>query len=489
VSDLPRLNRSVVPAAVRREKILQFGTGNFLRGFADWMIDGLNRQGLFDGGIVVVQATSRGLAGKFNAQDGLYTLLLRGIEQGRPIEERQVVAAVTRALDPYTQFDGFLACARDPELRFIISNTTEAGITYDPTDRPTDRPPAGFPGKLALFLLERYRALPDRGFIILPCELIERNGERLREALVQTARGWGLGDDFVDWMTKANVFADTLVDRIVPGYPHDEAQAMFERWGYTDDLLVAGEPFHFFAIAPQNLARELPLDRGGFNVVFADDISPYRERKVRILNGSHTSVALGAFLAGKDTVKQCMDDPLFREFVESVLRKEIGPTLTLPKQEISAFIDATLDRYSNPHLRHLLLSISLNSVSKFRARLVPVITRYVEMNGHVPARVSFALSALIAFYRGTEIRDAALVGKRNGVEYRIQDEPQVVEAFAALWSGSDTSPVTLTDFVLGQTAWWGSDLREIRGLEPAVTAHLTTILTRGVAPALELIRS
>jgi tagaturonate reductase len=487
VSDLPRLTRSVVPSPVRRERILQFGTGNFLRGFADWMIDGLNRQGLFDGGIVVVQATPRGLASKFNAQEGLYTVLLRGIDRGRSVEERQVVTAITRALDPYTQFDSFLGCARDPELHFIISNTTEAGIAYDPNDRLTDRPPSGFPGKLTLFLLERYRTLPGRGFIILPCELIERNGERLHEALVQTARGWGLETAFIEWIGRANVFADTLVDRIVPGYPHDEAEAMFETWGYRDELLVAGEPFHFFAIAPQDLARELPLDRAGFNVVFADDISPYRERKVRILNGSHTSVALGAFLAGKDTVKQCMDDPLFRDFVEKVLRTEIGPTLTLPKQEVSAFIDATLDRYSNPHLKHLLLSISLNSISKFRARLAPVIQKYVQSHGQPPARIAFALAALIAFYRGTEIRDAALIGRRNGHEYRIQDEPAVLETFAALWSASDTSPATLTDAVLGQTAWWDCDLREIPGMTAAVTAHLTAILTCGVPAAIGLI--
>jgi tagaturonate reductase len=489
VSNLRRLNRSVVPSPVRRERVLQFGTGNFLRGFADWMIDGLNSRGLFDGGIVVVQATTRGLASKFNAQEGLYTVLLRGIDQGRLVEDRRVVTAITRALDPHTQFDSFLECARNPDLRFIVSNTTEAGIAFNPNDRLTDRPPAGFPGKLTVFLLERYRTLPDRGFIVLPCELIERNGERLRHVLIQTAQGWGVDGGFIEWITAANVFADTLVDRIVPGYPHEEARTMFETWGYMDELLVAGEPFHFFAIAPRNVARELPLDQAGFNVVFADDITPYRERKVRILNGSHTSVALAAFLAGKDTVKECMDDPVLREFVETVLRTEIGPTLTLPAEEVSAFIDATLDRYSNPHLKHLLLSISLYSVSKFRARLVPVIRKYVQLKGEIPIRVAFALAALIAFYRGTEIRDAALIGFRTGHEYRIQDEPGVLEIFAGLWSAPDTSPATLTDAVLGQTAWWDCDLREIPGLTAAVSRHLTVILTRGVPAALDQILS
>jgi tagaturonate reductase len=489
-TELPRLSAQVAPAPTRPEKILQFGTGNFLRAFADWMIDGLNRQGLFDGSIVVVQATPRGLAGKFNEQDGRYTVLVRGIENGQLIEKQQVIASVSRAIDPYTDFDAFLACARNPDLRFIISNTTEAGIVYDPADLAEARPPAGFPGKLTRFLLERYRSYPDRGFVIVPCELIDCNSEKLRQAVLETARGWQLEREFLDWITSANVFAGTLVDRIVPGYPHDEAAAIANRLGYRDELLVASESFHFWAIeAPGNVARELPLAAGGFNVVFADDIAPYRERKVRILNGSHTSVALAAYLSGRNTVKECMDDPVLREYVETLLRVEIAPKLTLPQQEVNAFISSTLDRFSNPYLRHLLLSISLNSVSKYRARLLPLVLEHMRASGEAPLRLTFALAALIAFYRGTAIRNAALIGHRNDEEYEIRDELPILQTFADIWSHHADSPAAVTDAVLSQTGWWGCDLRDTPGLSAAVTAHLTAILIRGAYAAVADLRS
>jgi tagaturonate reductase len=483
--EFPRLTRRIVPAPVRPERVLFFGTGNFLRAFAGWMIDGLNRCGVFDGSIVVAQATPRGLAHKFNEQQGLYTVLIRGVSNGQVHEERQLITAVSRALDPYTDFEAFLACARQPDLRFIISNTTEAGIVFDPNDKPSDRPPAAFPGKLTRLLLERYRSHPNRGFVLLPCELIERNGDNLREATLATAAGWHLDAGFIDWISRANIFANTLVDRIVPGYPHAEADAITACCRYSDQLLVASEHYHFWAIeAPPDIASELPLHRAGFNAIWTADITPYRERKVRILNGGHTGVALAAYLAGRNTVAECMSDPLLREYLEALLRSEIAPTVPLPEPEVTAFINDTLERFSNPFLRHLLLSISLNSVSKYKARLLPVLFDYLRLNGRIPARLAFALAALIAFYRGTDVRDGALIGTRGGADYRIQDEPRILETFAQVWTRNAGSPESITGAVLSQSGWWGCDLRETPGLTSAVTAHLTAILDCGIAAAL-----
>ncbi|HET8656066.1 MAG TPA: tagaturonate reductase [Longimicrobiaceae bacterium] len=475
----------------RPARVLQFGEGNFLRGFVDWMIDHLNRDGLFDGGVTIVQPIEQGMVGRINAQDGLYTLVLRGMREGRVVEQKELIGAVRGGIDPYTNYDAFLAAGRDPELRFVVSNTTEAGIAFDPSDRATDRPAASFPGKLTALLHERWRHFggdPARGLVIIPCELIERNGDNLRRCVLRTAEAWELEPAFRAWVEDANVFTNTLVDRIVTGYPREEAPQIEAELGYRDDLLDTGEIFHAWVIeGPAELADELPFSRAGLNVVWTDDVTPYRDRKVRILNGAHTMMVLAAYLAGKDTVKECMDDPAISDYLRHGLYDEIIPTLDLPRADLESFAAAVLERFANPFVRHELLSISLNSTSKFKARVLPSVEEYLKRRGEPPRRLSFSLAALIAFYRGTEIRDGALVGHRGSQEYPIRDDAPVLEFFRGVWSDYDRSEDAgrVATAVLARASLWGQDLTALPGgFAELVAADLRKILDSGAEAAM-----
>ena len=311
---LPRLNAEflkqhpeLVPeesVASFPERVLQFGAGVFLRGFVDWMIDGMNRKGLFRGRVVVMASMTPQTVTTLNQQSGAYTHLARGIENGGLVEEKRIITAISRGIDPHKNFDEYLKCAHNPDLRFIVSNTTEAGIVYRAEDRQFDRPPVSFPAKLTQLLIERYKAFEgdvSKGFVLLPCELIERNGDKLKEAVLQTAANWSVAPNIVRWIAEANIFANTLVDRIVTGFPRDEIQTLWKECGYIDELFNTSEVFHLWVIeGPSALARELPLRGAGFNVIFADDITPYRDRKVRILNGAHTATVLAAYQAGEE---------------------------------------------------------------------------------------------------------------------------------------------------------------------------------------------
>ncbi len=474
------------------EKVLQFGAGVFLRGFVDWMVDGMNRQGLFNGSVVVVPSMTPGKVTTLNRQDGAYTHLARGLQDGQVVEEKDIITSIRRGINPYTQFAEYLECAHNPDLRFIVSNTTEAGIAYHSDDKQSDQPPVSFPAKLTLLMMERYKAFngdSSRGFVLLPCELIERNGDNLKKTVLQTAANWDLDPKIVDWIEKANVFTNTLVDRIVTGFPRDEAQALWQASGYIDDLFNTSEAFHLWVIeGPAALARELPLVEAGFNVIFADDMTPYRDRKVRILNGAHTTTVLAAYLAGEDLVGDCMKDPLISGFMKRAIYDEVIPTLTLPKDELDTYAAAVFERFSNPFIKHALLSIALNSVSKYKARVLPSVEQYISVKGQVPARLAFGLAALIVFYRGTVIQNGALIGQRDGKEYRIQDDVPVLETFAGLWSGFDGSTAgthRLTDAVLQRRDWWGKDLRQLPGLSAAVGGHVESILNRGMRASLQ----
>ncbi len=497
---LPQLNAKLLQkerlfgntaAAVYPEKVLQFGEGVFLRAFADWMIEGMNRKELFGGSVVVVQPLPQGMIEKLNEQDGLYTLVMRGVQNGKTIEEQEIISSISRGINPYTHFRDFLQCAHNPELRWIISNTTEAGIAYNAGDKLTDRPPSSYPGKLTVLLLERYKAFRgniNKGFVILPCELSDRNGDNLKKTVLQTAHNWQLEAGFLEWIEKANVFANTAVDRIVTGYPKDEAEAMWASAGCRDSLLDCGEPFHLWVIeAPAHLEKEFPLRDAGFNVIWTDDMTPYRDRKVRILNGAHTSSSLAAYLAGEDTVGEMMKNPLTGGFMKRAIYEEVIPTLTLPEEELAVFAEAVFERFSNPFIKHGLLNIALNSVSKFRARVLPSLQEYAKSRGDVPPCLAFSLASLIAFYRGTEIRNGALMGSRGGKEYLIQDSQEILKTFAELWSGCDGSNqavAALAGKVLANQEWWGSDLRDIPKLADAVSADLQCILQCGMIAAL-----
>jgi tagaturonate reductase len=494
----PRLTRQLAPHAgpPLPERVLQFGEGNFLRAFVDWMLQRMNGQGLFRGRAVLVQPIARGQADVINAQDGLYTVLLRGLEAGQRVETRELVSSVSRCIDPYRDFEAFLRCAQNPDLRFVVSNTTEAGICTDPADRLDARPATSFPGKLTQLLEARCRHFggdPARGLIILPCELIERNGDGLLRAVLETARVWNLSPAFVRWVHEACLFTNTLVDRIVTGYPRDEAAAQNEALGYEDALLVAGEAFHCWVIeAPSSLEDELPLAAAGLNVIQTRDLTPYRERKVRILNGAHTMMALAGFLAGKDTVGSCMDDPLVRAYVDRAVAREIIPTIAFPAAELTTFAATVAERFRNPFIRHHLGSIALNSVSKFKARLLPTLLDHARLRGGLPPHVTFALAALAAFYRGHELQDGALIGRREGVAYGIQDDPQVLAFFLAAWrscpAGAETPErcLALVRRLLAREDFWGQDLnRTLPGLDATVAVFLHDIVARGAAATMQ----
>jgi len=491
-SPLPKLNAATLGTQpnTRPERVLQFGEGAFLRGFVDWMVHQLNKQGLFDGSVVVIQPLANGLVDALNAQDGLFTHILRGVVDGKLVEETEVIGSIRRGINPFADFEAFLATARNPDLRFIVSNTTEAGIACHPDDRIDAKPPVSFPGKLTRLLLERFQAFggsAESGLVILPCELIEFNGTNLRRCVLETAAKWQLDAAVISWIENHVVFCNTLVDRIVTGYPREEAADICARLGYEDTLLNTSEVFHAWVIeGPASLTEELPLDKAGLNVIFTRDYKPYRDRKVRILNGAHTSTVLAAFLAGHDLVKECLDDPAFADFLRGALNEEIIPTLDLPRSDLDAFAAAVLERFANPFVKHPLLSISLNSTSKFTARVLPSLLTYLDRRGTLPDRLVYSLAALIAFYRGTEITDGALIGSRaKDGAYPIKDSPEVLEFFRDVWTRPDTSVEAVTKAVLGHTALWnGKDLNDVQGLAQAVTHHLENVLAKGAKAAL-----
>ena len=337
--------------------MLQFGEGNFLRAFVDYFIDVMNERAGFNSKIVLVQPIEGGdrIRQFINKQEGLYTLLLRGNENGRKVNDKRVISSVSRCLNPYNEYEEYMACAQNPDLRFIACNTTEAGICYDESCQFEDRPASGYPGKLTQFLYARYQkfgAEEGKGFVILSCELIDNNGKELEKCVLQYAKQWNLGDDFTEWIRKENIFCSTLVDRIVTGYPAKEADAICEELGYRDNVIDTGEVFGFWVIeGPESLKEELPFEKAGLPVLITDDHKPYKQRKVRILNGAHTSMVLGAFLAGQDIVRNCMKDDVIRGFMNKTVYEEIIPTLDLPEQEVADFAEAVTDRFNNPFYR------------------------------------------------------------------------------------------------------------------------------------------
>ena len=407
-----------------KEKVIQFGEGGFLRGFTDWMLQYANEKTDFDGGVVVVQPIEKGLCDMLTAQDCTYTHICRGAEG----VEAKKISVITRCVKPYDDFDAYMALAENADFRFVVSNTTEAGICFRPEDKITDRPAVSFPGKLTQLLYKRF-TLGLGGFVFLPCELIEKNGDNLKKCVLQYAELWELGADFVSFVNEQNIFCNTLVDRINTGYPKGEA--ISEEYG--DNLLNASEYFHLWVIEGYNgLFDELPLDQCGLNVILTDNLDMYRTRKVRILNGAHTSMVPYALLCGLETVGDCMKDPTMREHLRACVYDEIVPTLDLPREELLEYADGVMRRFENPYIKHYLSSIALNSVSKFKVRVLPSILVYTERFGKMPEHLIFAFAKLIAFYR-TDMTN---------------DDPEVT-AFMKTASVSE---------ILGNTALWGEDL-------------------------------
>ncbi len=385
-----------------KETIIQFGEGGFLRSFADVFVHKMNEQGLYDGKVVVVQPIAKGLIPVLNEQKGVYHQFLRGIENGQVVNECIKVTSISRGVDPYTDYAEYLKLAHNPDMRVIISNTTEAGIEYLGTESFDDAPPKSFPAKLTRLLYERFDA-GLAGFIILSCELIDNNGKELLDCVLKYAKLWNLSGEFVQWVQKENHFCNTLVDRICTGYPKDEAEELTAFLGEEDKLMNTAEIFHLWVIEG-DFEQEFPLKAAGVNVIWTPDVKPYKKRKVRILNGAHTSMVPAARLYGLSTVKECLDDVTVRAFLDKTLSEEIIPTLGNTEEDIT-FGKAVLDRFANPFVKHQLLSIALNSVSKFKARVLPTLLEYYEAKAILPKCMTFSLAALIAFYRTDEAND------------------------------------------------------------------------------------
>ena len=479
---MQKLNRQNFPGRQHPTKIIQFGEGNFLRAFVGWQIDLLNEHTDLDAGIAIIRPINSDFPPSLSTQDGLYTTIIRGLnEQGEAVKEVRLIRSVNQEINVYQEFGQCLTLAHDENIQFIFSNTTEAGISYNEQDKLTDTPPSSYPAKLTRLLYERFiyfSGSADKGLIILPCELIDYNGETLRELVLRYAEQWQLSAEFIHWLEQNNTFCSTLVDRIVTGYPHNEAETLQQELGYQDTFLDTAEYFYLFVIqGPRSLEKLLRLDQHKLNILIVDDIKPYKERKVAILNGAHTALVPVAYLAGLDYVGDAMADPQISQFVEKTIANEIIPVLSLPKEELASFAQAVINRFRNPFIQHQLLSIALNSMTKFRTRLLPQLLAYQEKNNTLPVNLTFALAALIAFYRG----------KRNDDVIPLQDDAFWLALFSDAWqkvAQQDMSLTELVQLVLQQSAHWEQDLTQVTGLVERVTEQLESIERHGVRAAL-----
>lgn len=462
------------------EKILQFGEGNFLRAFADWMIDEANERGDYRGSIVLCQPIGGFplMTDMINEQDGIYSLAMRGIEHGEAVERIRPITSVSRCINAHRDFEALMELARSTDLEVIISNTTEAGIAYKEGDKLTDTPASSFPAKVTQFLYERYKAFHgdmSRGLLFLPVELIDYNGTELKRIVLKYANEWNLENEFINWIKEANKFTNTLVDRIVTGYPRDQISYFEKKNGYTDNIIVTSEVFNLWVIeGKKEWANILPIHKGEANVIWTEDVTPYKMRKVRILNGGHTSTVLAAYLAGHNIVLDFMKDDVFGSYLKKLLYDEVIPTLELPKEELEEFAKAVSDRFSNPYIKHNLLDIALNSCAKFNARCLPTLLAYVEKNNEIPKRLTFSLAAFIKFYQVTNF-DGKYMGKRaDGTQYQVIDDADILEFFENIWATSNVTEVVKA--VLSNTAFWsGKDLTKVAGLETAVATYLEDI--------------
>ncbi len=472
---LDKLNES-------RVTVLQIGEGNFLRGFFDWMIHECRNQGLYEGSIAVTQPRPTGkpkieaLAG----QDGLYTLVVRGLENGRSVERKEIVSVFSQVFDPYTEWGKLVELAVSQELRFVVSNTTEAGLAYRPETLVEGTPIVSFPGKIAYLLYRRYLefdGVADRGLILLPCELIERNGDVLRDAVIHYASDWDLPAAFREWVMSHNRFLNSLVDRIVTGYP-DEAQAerWFTEWGYKDELLCTAEPYHLWAIEGEaELDERLPLRKAGLNVHWVNDLKPYQQRKVRILNGAHTLMTPLGILHGIDHVRELMEHPTLGAFVRETVNEEIIPTLPYPDNEMRGYAESVFERFLNPYIHHRLADIAMNSISKFKVRLIPSIAYYAEQGRPIPARLLKGFAGLLRYYQVKRDGDAYEGFSLSGRSYIVRDDAKALESIAAIWeeAGRIEEPIRLTvNRLLEQHALWGQDLSNWNGLTESLVISL-----------------
>ncbi|WP_320130587.1 tagaturonate reductase [uncultured Sphaerochaeta sp.] len=464
------------------EKVLQFGEGNFLRAFVDWMIDEANDEGLFGGSIVLCQPIAQGMVARLNAQDNVYTLVMRGLEKGKKTENVKVITSVSRGVNPYEEYDSYIALAKSKDLKVIVSNTTEAGISYGEGDKLDDRPPTSYPAKICSFLYTRYKHFngdPALGILLLPVELIEDNGPVLKRIVYQYAKEWNLGDGFTKWLDSSCTFANTLVDRIVTGYPRNEAAEYEEKFGYKDDMIDTSEVFNLWVIeANKKYSDMFPIAKTQANVIWTDDVKPYKMRKVRILNGAHTSTVLAAYLSGYEYVGQFVKDEDFEAYLKDLIFSEVIPTIKLPKDELAQFASAVFERFGNPFINHRLLDISLNSVSKFVARCLPSLEDYLSIEKKLPSHLTFSLAALIKFYDVKHNEEGYYGIRENGDTYSVKDNAENLAFFEEAWKEKDLAKLVRN--VLSSKTLWQRDLTEIEGLYKEVLVNLESIQKNGV---------
>ena len=488
------LNKLTAPKAVAPEKIIQFGEGNFLRAFVDWIIWNMNQKTNFNASVAVVQPIDRGMAEWLNGQDCLYHVNLQGRLNGKAINSLERIDVISRALNPYSQNAAFMALADQPEIRFVISNTTEAGITFDPACKFTDAPASSYPGKLVQLLYRRYKTFegdPKKGLIIMPCELIFLNGHHLKDCIRKYIELWK--DDFAadyegfkEWFEKYNYVCATLVDRIVPGFPRKDIAAIQEKVGYADNLVVQAEIFHLWVIEkPENMSieqlrEEFPAEKAGLHVLIAESEKPYHERKVTLLNGPHTVLSPVAYLSGINIVRDACNDPVVGKYIHKVQFEELMETLNLPMDELRQFASDVLERFNNPYVDHQVTSIMLNSFPKFETRDLPGLKTYLERKGELPKGLVLGLAAIITYYKGGT--------RADGAPIQPNDAQEIMDLLQQLWATGCTRKVA--EGVLGATdiIWKESkqNLNEVPGLTDMVVSFLDSIQEKGM---LETVKS
>ncbi len=470
---MKELNRKTANAKQYPECIIQFGEGNFLRAFVDWIVWNMNVKADFNASVVVVQPIAQGMVDMLNKQDCLYHVNLQGLDQGVAVDSLTMIDVISRALNPYTENEAFMKLAEQPEMRFIISNTTEAGIAFDPSCKLTDVPASSYPGKLTQLLYHRFKTFhgdKTKGFIIFPCELIFLNGHKLKETIFQYIELWNLEEAFKAWFEEACGVYATLVDRIVPGFPRKDILAIQEKLQYNDNLVVQAEIFHLWVIeAPKEVAEEFPADKAGLNVLFVPSEEPYHERKVTLLNGPHTVLSPVAYLSGLNIVREACQHEVIGKYIDKVMFGELLETLNLPKDELIQFGKDVLERFNNPFVDHQVTSIMLNSFPKYQTRDLPGLKTYFDRKGVLPSGLVLGLAAIITYYKG---------GKRGDDEIKIQDDVKITNLLTDLWATGCTKKVA--EGVLNAGFIWGENLNLIPGLTEKIVYYLNTIQEKGM---------
>lgn len=467
-------------------RVIQFGEGNFLRGFVDWMIQEMNQKNIFNGSVAVVQPLANGLIPMLEEQGYNYNHYLKGIKNQEAVCEHYLNTTISKGINPFSDFNSFLELAHIETAEVIVSNTTEAGIVFHSEDTIEAGANVTYPAKLTRLMLERFTYFNKdkaKGYVILPCELIDYNADRLKEAVLSYCELWNLGEDFKQWVLTSNRFCNTLVDRIVPGYPRETIAEIWEELGYKDNLVVESEQFNLWVIqGDAEVQKTFPADTAGCNVLFVDDVTPYKTRKVRILNGAHTTLVPVAYLYGIETVRESIENSKVSQFLLKAMFEEIIPTLTLSKEALEVYANEVIERFRNPFVKHYLMSISLNSMSKYETRVLPSVLTYLNEKDTLPKRLVAALAAYVVFYRG----------EFNGKSIEVKDNQDIMELYASLWNGFDGSKGAIDRIVEGVLAYesnWKSNLNFVPGLTQKIATNVEYILNNGMDQFIDFIES